>query len=468
MKRYYLSLSLLLLANTVHGHDCAPSIFVPRQLSYNPILENALTLDQLKKSDEWGYAFSVKPVYTQNVGSKFDRYFNINRADCLKVQEDGSGDIDSLWFQTISSDPTFYSSTLSFEPIRRTYGALFFFEVKLPRDFRLSVNTALVTAQNDMRISERNIENTGTAAYLTITESLASSTRKYGKVCGKHTKTSLDDIQVKLLKNVCTTDDYSWDLYGLLGIPTGSGTKAVQLFEPLVGSKHAQIGFGSYYFHNLYACESSALSFLSEIKWRYAFSGKNRRVFDLAENGQWSRYMLLVNEAAKSDAFFASNNLAFETNVTPRNSLDIYLALHGEKCSFNYELGYDFWFRNRERTSLNKCCEFTSNTGVADLRGIAALDPQSASRANISQSVQPGANQMVSDMNFVPVTPASLNMRSGAAPQAFSNSFYGSLAYAATCGDTPVSVGLSAAYELGDKYNTPDNVFVWLNVDVTF
>ncbi len=88
----------------------------------HPILENALDLNT-KKLKKNKYFMSIKPIYTQSVGDKLDKYFNICLKECLAVREDGSGDIDSLWFSVISTDSTFYSSTLTFEPKRQTYGA---------------------------------------------------------------------------------------------------------------------------------------------------------------------------------------------------------------------------------------------------------------------------------------------------------------------------------------------------------
>lgn len=457
----------IIINSSVSSNNC--TVFVPRQLSYNPVLENALTFVKTKELDCWQYLFSFKPVYSQSVGNKFDRYFNIDHKNVMQVREDGSGDIDSLWMQVISSNSTFYSSDLSFNPVRRTVGTMLFFEAKFPHHLSLSINTALVNSKNNMNICEKNIENEGTVTgNSTITQSLSNNDRKYGKICGGKCKTNLDDIQIKLLGRVCNTDKYSWDIYGLLGIPTSSGTKSVYLFEPLVGSKHAQLGLGTYYERDLGECYYSNFKFLSELKWRYAFHASERRLFDLKSNGQWSRYMLLVNKANKFNPFFASNALALKSRVTPKNSLDIYLAFNVNHNNCNFELGYDFWFRNAEKVRLKyskKCMPVVfAGAGVADLLGIAKLSPQSASTANISQSVESGNNQMISDLEFVQITTDSLNICSGSAARAISNSLYGCAAYNYKC----MQFGLNLAYEQGCGTNTPNNIFGWLNFDFSF
>lgn len=471
MKRIFKIIALMpilsLCSSIMQGDDCYPrSIFVPRQLSYSPILENALVLDA-KLNEAWNLIVSVKPVYTQNVGSKFQEYFTICHKCSLNVQEDGSGDISSLWFNVISSNDTFYSSQLSFHPKRQTYGGLLYFAAQLPCNFQIAINTALVTAQNNMHICESNIQNCGTCdGYATVTQSFANCERLFGRICGTQTKTGLDDIQVKVIYNPYETECIYWDIYGLLGIPTGKGSKARYLFEPLVGSKHVQLGVGSNAQWHIMENNWGAWSLLCEAKYRYAFKANECRSFDLTRNCQWSRYMLLVKESDKYSFYPAINNLTFETEVTPQSSFDFYLATHFGHNAWNCELGYDLWYRSPEKVSL--CCKQLPNVGIADLRGIAAQDPQSASTANISQGVEPYINQMTSDASFVPVTIDDINCISGAMARSLSNSVYGSVGYRFDVKGYTMQVGLNTAYEHGSSVNTPDNVTAWLNVDLYF
>lgn len=441
------------------------SIFIPRQLSYNPILENALALDEIKCLSTCFYA-SIKPMYTQSVGNTFSTYFTINHQQSLNIQEDGSGDIDPLWFQVISSDDTYYSSTLSFCPIRKTYGALFFVELELPYCFSISLNTALVTATNSMNMLEKNIQHRGTAVYETVAESLMTPARHYGKVCGTQSKTGIDDIQIKLLKSIIKSDRYAWDAYALVGIPTGKGATSLSLFEPLVGSTHAQLGLGSYFIKRLHDYACGTITFLSELKWRYGLSGKERRLYDLTENGQWSRYMLFVQQSDPYTTFFASNKLALETRVTPRNSLDVFLALNARHNKWHAEIGYDFWYRNREKVSLLE--DVASDLGIADLVGIPTLNPTSASTATIAQSVSAGRNQMTSDTSFVVIKNEDINLHSSAVPQSMSNTIYGSLGYTLHAKTHEMCFGINIAYERGHNQNVPDNIFVWANIDISY
>jgi hypothetical protein len=455
---------LISTSSPIKSTSCYPrSIFVPRQLSYNPILENSLTRNT--HLETYDYIFSIKPIYTQSVGSKFQKYFTINHAGSLNVQEDGSGDISSLWFKVVSSDDTFYSSKLSFHPKRQTYGSLLYLAAQLTDNVQLSINTALVSARNNIHLCEKNIQNLGVdTGYSTITESFSNCERKFGRICGTQTKTGLDDIQVKALYTFYKNDCMAWDIYGLLGIPTGKGSKARYLFEPLVGSNHVQLGVGAQGYWQIWENECNAWSLRGEAKYRYGFEGKERRSFDLKKNGQWSRYMLFVNEFDKFSTFPAINDLTFKAYVTPRSSFDLYLATQCQHQSWNFELGYDLWYRSAEKISLP--CNL-ARVAVADLREIAAQDPHSASTANISQGVQPGINQMVSDPTFVLVDMSNdINCKSGAQAASLSNSVYGSIGYAFDIKCHKMQVGLNVAYERGSSVNTPDNIAAWLNVDL--
>ena len=417
-------------------------------------------------SYDWNYLFSVKPIYTQTISKSLKKYFNINHKACMQVREDGTGDIDSLWLQTISSDPTFYSSTLSFSPVSKTGGVLLFFQAQLPHELSVSVDTAVVHVSNDMRLLETNITNLGTSEFQTVTQEFASPINCFGRVCCARGKTGLDDIQVKLMYNLSDCDEHHFDVYGLLGIPTGAGSKSRYLFEPLVGSKHVQLGLGATGMGMVCDTGCSTLSLQGELKWRYGFAGKEIRSFDLTKNGQWSRYMLLVKRTDLVTMLPAINSLTFKSSVTPRNSVDLYFAAHYNYNAWHAEVGYDFWYRSPEHVCIKNCNSVLSTFGIADLLGIALLNPHTASTANISQSVAAGANQMVSDTTFVGLTTADINPASGAAPRSMSNCVYASVGYELDCHEYPMELGLNVAYEKGTNNNKADTVSGWLSFDI--
>lgn len=468
VQKYLVTLFILasMYAQALRADCYAHTIFIPRQMAYNPIYEDALIFYEYAHMEEQ-FLLSVKPFYTQTVGSSLKKYFNINHQCSMNVQENGSGDIDSLWFQVISAPDTFYSSTLSFSPVQKTFGAMLYFAWILPKDFALTINTAFVKRKNNMHICETNIISGDVGqvpGFATVTQALASSSMQHGKICGTRSKGGVDDIQIKLLKNFKMCDDsLFWDIYGLIGIPTGHGSKAIYLFEPIVGSKHVQIGLGLNAEKSFDFRICDRFSLYGEFKWRYGFKGKETRSFDMTPNGQWSRYMLFTTPTAPADPFFVINNLTFKANVTPRNSFDLLLAAHIELNKFSFELGYNLWFRQAEHVCP---CINLPDVGIADLVGIAeSANPiTTSSTATISQGVAPNEFQMTRDATYTLATANNINACSGAQAASFANAVFGSIGYHYRWFDC----GINASFEGASNKNTASVVSVWVNLDARF
>lgn len=454
--------------------DCyAHTIFVPRQITYNPIYEDALVFDEYAHmaENEDCFLFSLKPIYTRTVGDSLKEYFNINHLCSMSIKEDGSGNIDPLWFQVISAPDTFYSSTLSFNPVQKTYGGMLYCAWLLPEDFAITVNTAIVRRTTDMQICETNI-TTGdlgqASGFTTLTQALMNPDLQYGRVCCS-SLVGVDDVQIKFLKNftLCEDDSLFGDIYALLGVPTGHGSKARYLFEPIVGSNHVQIGFGLNAEKSFDWCLCDRFSLYGELKWRYGFNGTETRSFDMKPNGQWSRYMLFTTPLASAEPFPAINDLTFKVTVTPRNSFDLLLAAHAEHDAWSFEVGYNFWYRQSEKVCP---CIDLPNVGIADLVGIAQLANQNpvmvttASMATISEGVFPNKFQMPHDATYTFVTTKNINAYSGVQPTSLSNAVFGAIGYHCD----PVDLGINVSYEGAANSNTASVVSVWANIDIRF
>ncbi len=466
-KTLFTFLALASIGTQMLRADCyAHSIFVPRQLAYNPMYEDALVFEEYAHMDD-KFLLSVKPIYTQTVGKSIKKYFNIDHLCSMNVQENGSGNIDSLWFQVISAPGAFYSSTLSFNPVQKTAGALVYFAWMFSEDCALTVNTAFINRKTNMHICETNIANLGQApGFATISQSFMNPAMLYGKICGERSKGGVDDLQIKLLKNfyLCEDESLFADIYALVGVPTGHGSRAVYLFEPLVGSNHAQFGLGLNA-EKSFDCLCDGFSLYGELKWRYAFKATETRSFDMAPNGQWSRYMLFTTPTADATPFPAINDLTFKAQVTPRNSFDLLVAAHAELCRFSFELGYNFWYRQSEKVCPYICLP---PVGIADLVGIAQLPAPvtitTSSKATISEGVYPNQYQMPRDAAYTVVTAANINPCSGAQAASMANGVFGSIGCQCNCWD----FGLNASYEGAANSNTASVASVWVNIDFLF
>ena len=155
-----------------------------------------------------------------------------------------------------------------------------------------------------------------------------------------------------------------------------------------------------------------------------------------------------------------------DVEVTPRSTVDWWLALHIERGPMNMEVGYDFWWRQAEKIEL---CDFPTGWGIYDLCGDCEINPVSASCAAICQSISANrANCPKSDTEFVEIKCEDLNLASGATPRAISNSVYGALSMTGCMGGFPVLAGGGGSYEFGKGSSALDSFTIWFKMGMAY
>lgn len=481
MMKKLLQLFVLLpyfLQNQAHSS----SFMMPRSVTHNATYELALDTYHIYRdptTEYSSYAYYVTPFYMQsNNSSSVARYFLPNNTSNLNIQEDGTGNIGSLWLNLIAPPGLFYSSTISLSPISKIIGSYFYGRFALGdlcpdaywwiRNSWLSISFAAMQVRHNLNIEEIL---TGEQVYGTIPgittgiQAFNDPAWLYGKLSPSSLKRSgVDDIQLKLGSNYYSADNkIRLGLYLVGTIPTGNMPQAQFLFEPLVGTKHGAVGFGVMGDYTAPIGESCRWSVLYDFKYRYLFSGREIRSFDLLENGDWSRYMLLVNAAATSVSFPAINSCTLPAKITPKSQIEYWLAIHYAYCAWNIELGYNLWWRSRD--SITLLGAFPADTGIYDLAGVVIDNPISASMANISQSAI-GPNQAPSDAVFTPST--TLNTESGAQLSAITNSVYLAFSYnGITDDERPWLVGIGGGYEFAGRHSLA-NGSLWAKLGILF
>lgn len=441
MKR---SLSLvMLLIYFCHIHAESSSFLMSRSATHNATLELALDTYHIYRDPTTACSsceFYVTPFYMQsNNGKKIARSLLPNNDLNLNIQENGSGNICSLWLDLIAPPGLSYSSTITLSPVSKTTGGYFLARVDAKnfcpssawwiKNAWFSVSFAAMKVAHTLHLKETL---TGDKTYGTIPEittgiqAFNNPQWCYGKL-NPHTlsRRGVDDVQLKLGSNYyCFNDQRRFGFYLVGTIPTGNMPQSKFIFEPLVGTRHGALGFG---IMGDFICpinQDEQWSFLYDFKYRYLFSGREIRSFDLLTNGDWSRYMLFVNQATTSVSFPAINNCTVPATVTPGSQIEGWLALHYASCSWNVELGYNVWWRTKD--SITLLSALPRNIGMYDLAGAVGGTPISASNANISQSAI-GPNQAPSDTVFTPST--MLNCASAAQHRTSTNSLYLAFSY---------------------------------------
>ncbi len=465
------------LSNKGCKDDCGShSFFRPREITPNNVFQHNLSLywwyhDVLCEDDCIWWSMQVSPFYQRSTDGKKAAEFFLPCKKCdISVKEDGTGDVGSLWLNLIAAGGSSFDSCVTIRPRRSVAGAYFNFRFDLSRVFChswLSVAFAAMRAKHELNFCEKENNGPGVACGVTnVCEALNQCNLLYGKFakCCSLTSRGVDDVQIKFGYDwfYCDTNHLSPYIVGIAA--TGNSSNAEFIFEPMVGSDHGSIGAGIIGDYTLWVCDNSELTLLTDFKYRYVLRACERRSFDLCKNGDWSRYLQVVQACARSNSLPGINILTQDVFVTPGSTIDWWFALHYQRCQWNVELGYDFWWRAKERVEL---CKFPCNFGIYDLVGDCNINPVSASCAEICQSVT-GSNVPASDESFVAITCNDLNLNSGATPGALSNTIYAAIGYDGCVCDSPALIGLGGSYEWGRDCDALDNWAVWVKLAMAF
>lgn len=408
-------------------------------------------------------------------------YFNPNARRTVCIQENGSGDVGSLWLDLESANGTSFSSTICLSPRRTVNGGFFNFYF----DFNswlcgswLSIAFAAFRADHFMGIKESAVQNPGvnvipgTSTVLTnATQALNNCTWTAGRISPcKLSRTGVDDVQFKLGWNYYFCNFDHLGLYFVATAPTGCRTRNQFLFEPLVGSRHGSVGIGFNGDYTLWDCDYQALHLMADLKYRFILSHCERRLFDLCNNGAWSRYLQVVTPENPSMPMPGVNFFAQNVDVKPRSTVDFWAALHYNYCEFNFEVGYDLFWREHEQIRLQ--CTDCLPVGIYDINGDCLGNPVSASCAQICQTVSGATTNTAaiapSDATFTNVSASNFNLTSGSAPSALTHTIYGGLSYDSEIWCIPAMIGFVGGFEFARCNTSFQQWWVELRTAVAF
>lgn len=488
-------LSMMSLYLSAHNKcERSHTFFVPRQITTNSVFELALNnyhwyheRDAAENTFHFGFYGTL--FFQQSSKSEdIARYFLKGGQRCLEfheVNEDPCA-IESLWFGLESDVNTNFNATFSMDPRRRAFGSCFnllFATGSESYSVWFNIVFAAMRAEHRLCMNECTEELDGPLSnfelgtideFTSVICALNNPEWCFGRFSDCTLKRAgVDDIQIKVGFDWYYSQKHRSHIspYIVGTIPTGQRQHSKFIFEPLVGSKNGSVGAGINTDVKLWSSDSQTLAWLLDIKYRFVLSAHQCRSFDLCVNGDWSRYLLVVPQDQHLATQPGINLFSLKAKVQPGSTIDLWTALHWQCdcCSLNVEVGYDFWWRQKEKICIKNC--LPTGFGIFDIAGASDV-PQSASTANISQGPI-GTNKAVSDATFVELETSDLNLNSAAHPHALSSTVYAAFGWSAFGWhayppDHPVLVDIGAQYEFAHNNAALSQWAVWMKLGLVF
>lgn len=379
-----------------------------------------------------------------------------NGTNTIVVDESGAGDINSLWLG-LGTNPGNFNATVTIRPGYKLDGAYLGTRWNLDNwacGLYASAFLAVARLKNNTVICETgSTSNACPDQFTTVSGALNFLTNGEFDPCNtRRGRTHVDDVQVKFGWDYYMCDGESHAGLYLVGlIPTRrkfrENCDSDLFFDGRLGSSHGSIGLGINTDWTFWACEDSAWNWMMDAKYLRASNTCERRQFDLT-NGPLTRFLQVVTADTTMSPTSAFPFLNRDVRVKGRSTFDFWTALHWQVCNLGLELGYDLFWRQRERICLLGDIS-TLGIGIFDISGCGSNFTASTADINSTPS---GANAVVSDTVFTPITNANLDLGSAAHRRVLSQKVYGALSLNADlCNSCPAMVGIGAEYEIARR-----------------
>lgn len=311
---------------------------------------------------------------------------------------------------------------------------------------------------------------------------------RYGKLHDCVQKLAgIADVQCKLGYNFIRSKSFRFNTYAHVSIPTGYKPTAEFAFEPIIGNAgHWGIGVGTGIDMTLINGKSCNVSLNTNLDYLYLLNSRERRSMDLIGNGDWSRYLLVVDTQRESNSNARTllpgiNLFTRKVDVKPNHDVNMVASLRLGCYQFFIEGGYNFWFKSAEEIKL--CERLPEGLAIAATHYGArdAANPfeiRTFSQATIAShiaspsltvNIPADATHTDDDPNRpVLLTSSQLNLCSAAHPQRTSHKLFISTGLHGDWEENPVQVALGGSYEFAEKNRSLDQwaIFIKLNLSI--
>ncbi len=190
------------------------------------------------------------------------------------------------------------------------------------------------------------------------------------------TKTRLSDVEIAVGWNFCNTEKAHVGFNLRTSLPAGNKPKGEFLFEPIVGNGgHYTLGLGFTSHLLFWEGDNKSWSFYCDVNAHHIFGAKEVRTFDWVLNGPSSRYILLAsfepiprtidnqpidgtlsNPGAShqyvGELTYSANSTNLCADINIQLEADAVLMLSYKHDRWQFDVGYNFWARSKERVTV--------------------------------------------------------------------------------------------------------------------
>lgn len=472
-----------LMAETNKTHDKTRPHAVNLAMEYTTWNE----LLQTKDEDRFGANFQVTPFYQDSSESdELGRYFGVHGKHefYLKntpVAANHDVPLYLILHDYLNEEHTTAAAEIKYHPSEQTWGVRIDYYQdlgKLLKGLYLKAVLPIVNVEHKMGLDVDHVTAAGVLTkdimynYYKGKYSVAAGDHNgqaaltHAKIHGEHNTTQVADIDVVLGWKFLDKEKYHLSINLGLTIPTSNEAEGHWVFEPQSGNgDHWGFGAGFDGRVNLWTKKSQNIKLEAAMNYRYLFSQDEKRTLRFKDLTQYAHPTTALTEGTAYSQYFliakdgdpvatpAANIITRNVDVTPGSQLDAIIQLAYNNGGFNFEIGYNLFWKDAEEVDKDFHWNETEYYVVSPTWDTSA--------ANVFAHATDAYSSVI--------TKHMISTEAAETPSQLTNKIYGGLGYIFKKWEYPLMLGIGAHYEFADRDEGGiENWGIWGKLGVAF
>lgn len=444
-----------------------------------------------RHTKKFGTKFQINAFYNETCDSgSLGEVFGTCGRNSIRVGtksqvDSGSADVENrllLHYSEPSPEINTLAGTIKFNPKHTAFGTQFEASIRLDKWIKglyLKEYLVFYKAKNDINMTVCNSE-TGAApteshslcdilsgkrlqrnlSSILLSRENYQEELRYAKIRGSESRTGIGNMETALCWRFLEKKRYYIGIDVALECPSGDRPTGEYLWEPRLGSQHWGLGCGLEAGVTLWKNKKNSFKLLGEFNYNYQFEETEKRTLGIKNvltatnhcKHVLSHYYQLV-EKGQYTFIPAANVLTKDVDVTPGSQIDTFAALNLNLGNFVFDLGYNFFWKDREEVSLDSCKWCNDKYGIADREVLACGNPFTIGDA-LPENVA---------INY-----CNVDTSVAETPSMMTHTIFGGMGYIFKKWKNPLMLGLGGSYEFGGDRGAADSWMAWLKAGFSF